>query len=207
MNNNHPEKIIIHHSYSIDNLNSNNYIGICNYHQSLGWRPPCGYHRIYEYINEELIKHKGRKENENGAHTKENEMNFKSIGICIIGNFDINIPTSELYKELANDIFDIMKRYPHIKIDDIEPHSKYAPYKTCPGKKFNMDYLKKLIFKKIYSNIRKDVRLNQTYSLPNGEEIVLEGNMYNGHFETPIRAILEKLGYEIIWTKEKTFIK
>jgi hypothetical protein len=207
MNNNHPQKIIIHHSATIDNPNSNNYVGICNYHQGLGWDPPCGYHYVYEYEDGHLVKHIARPENKNGAHTKENKMNFKSIGICVVGNFDIEYPTEELYEKLSNDIIEIMEKYPDMKVDDIEPHNKYATYKSCPGKNFDMDYLKKLVSDKTNKTINKNIRINQTYLLPDGEELILNGNMHNGHFETPIRAILEKLGFEVNWTKEKTIVK
>jgi len=204
---NNVESIIIHHSATKDNPNSNNYIGICNYHQGLGWDAPCSYHYVYEYEDEHLVKHIARPENKNGAHTKENKMNFKSIGICVVGNFDIEHPTNILYKILSNDIIEIMERYPNMTIDDIEPHNKYAPYKSCPGKNFNMDYLRKIISNKLNKTISKDVRMNQAYLLPNGKELVLEGNMHDGHFETPIRAILEELGFEVNWTKEKVTIK
>lgn len=201
------KSIIIHHSVTKDNPDSNNYAGICNYHQSKGWKTPCGYHYVWEYINGNLIKHIGRLEDENGAHTKENEMNFHSIGICVVGDFDKEYPTEELYEELSKDIVEIMKRYPNIEIDDIVPHSKYAPYKSCPGKNFDMIRLKRLISNRINRTNNKDIRMKQTYSLPDGEEIILEGNMHNGRFETPIRAILEKLDFKVNWTKEKTFIK
>ena len=42
----------------------------------------------------------------------------------------------------------IMRANPKITIDKIKPHLAYAN-KTCPGTKFNMDYLKELIAKEV----------------------------------------------------------
>ena len=57
----------------------------------------------------------GRLENESGAHCSADGMNFKSIGICLVGNFDIDKPTPAQMQALEKLCWDIMERYkiPH----------------------------------------------------------------------------------------------
>jgi len=158
---NHPEFIIIHHSASPDNPRGNDYKGICKYHTSyrykdeiivpdiakklMGagqkveapWEGPCGYHYVLEYVGGYVAIHKGRDELRHGAHCSEEKMNFKSIGICVVGNYDKQAPSDEIMRYLAELCADICKRH-NIPVTNIKPHREYATYKTCPGTAFPM---------------------------------------------------------------------
>jgi hypothetical protein len=135
---NKPESYIIHHSLTEDGKVSSSFEAIRNYHMiTNGWRD-IGYHWVLEYVNNKLIWRKGREETDTGAHTKEKGMNSKSIGICVVGNFDKVAPSFDIYQMLANKITELDKKYGKLPI---EPHSKYATYKSCPGKLFDMEKL------------------------------------------------------------------
>ncbi len=138
---NNPEYIIIHHSLTDDNVTLSDFEAIRNYHiNHNGWRD-IGYHWVLEKVNNKWVWRAGRKETEDGAHCKEQGMNFKSIGVCVVGNFDKDTPTDEIYELVAAKCKDIMSRWPKIKVENIKPHREYATYKSCPGKNFNMTTL------------------------------------------------------------------
>lgn len=147
---NKPEKIIIHHSLTKDNVLLSDFDAIKRYHmQTNGWSD-IGYHWILEKINNKWVWNEGRKENVSGAHCKEQNMNFKSIGICVVGNFDVEIPTPEIYQLVADKCKDIMKRW---TINAIETHNKYATYKSCPGNNFKIEEVIKRVYKEENNNM------------------------------------------------------
>ncbi|SKC59226.1 peptidoglycan recognition protein family protein [Maledivibacter halophilus] len=122
---NKPDKIILHHSATDEGT----FESIKKYHvEQKKWRD-IGYHYL---ITTDGYLHKGRDEKEVGAHTiGENE---KSIGICLVGNFDKYEPNKNqlytLYKLLKN----ISSRYGLLPIHG---HNEFST-KTCPGTKFPM---------------------------------------------------------------------
>ena len=133
---NKPEVIIIHHSATKDGT-AKDFSAIKNYHENeLGWLD-IGYHWIIEIVDGEPMTIKGRDESMNGAHTKG--MNTKSIGVCVVGNYDKdNLPTV-LYNELLELIADIRLRRGNLPL---EQHNEYAN-KTCPGLNFPFNQLVK----------------------------------------------------------------
>src|SRR3990167_909792 len=87
--NNYPEYLIIHHtggtSKPKDDLADTSHHtanGIEAGHLKLNWQG-IGYHYV---IHKDGEMWRGRPEHINGAHTKEQDMNTKSIGICLAGN-------------------------------------------------------------------------------------------------------------------------
>ena len=135
---NKPEVIIIHHSGTKDGV-AKDFNAIKNYHKNtLGWRD-IGYHYIIENVNGQAETIKGRAENIAGAHTKQEGMNKKSIGICVVGNYDKDNLPSDLYAELIDLIADIRSRHGNLPL---KRHSDYAN-KTCPGLNFPFEQLVK----------------------------------------------------------------
>ena len=110
------------------------------YHLSLNWEN-FGYHW---FISKNGDITAGRPETYHGAHTKEQEMNFKSIGICLAGNFDATLPTKEQENSLAGLLNAIRGRYPAITFDKIVPHRRFAN-KTCFGKLLKDDWASNLL--------------------------------------------------------------
>lgn len=139
---------MIHHSFTEDNKLLSSYEAIDRYHTSKGWmsavsKKAIGYQLIIEYVNGKLTARQGRLDTEDTAACKEQSMNKKAVHVCVVGNFDITKPSEELYIFVANEI---KKRWP--AATKIEPHNKYATYKTCPGKLFDMAHLRDLRFSK-----------------------------------------------------------
>ncbi len=93
----------------------------------------------YSYGLEKISDHyeilTGRMMNERGAHTYGH--NHNSIGICLIGNYDITPVPEELWQltlRLVNSLCEVC----NIPKSSVYGHTEFASYKTCPGKLFDM---------------------------------------------------------------------
>ncbi|SKC62656.1 N-acetylmuramoyl-L-alanine amidase [Maledivibacter halophilus] len=122
---NNPNKIILHHSAT----NEGTFESIRKYHvKTKGWKD-IGYHYL---ITTDGKLHKGRDEKEVGAHTIG--QNAKSIGICLVGNFDKYRPNANQLHTLYKLLNDVKIRYGQLPIHG---HNEFST-KTCPGLKFPM---------------------------------------------------------------------
>jgi N-acetylmuramoyl-L-alanine amidase len=140
-----PEHIIVHHSITPrDQDPKRAEQGINNTHKvRFNFRSSLGWYVGYQYIiygNGEIRQY--RKDTEAGAHTKEQLMNFKSIGVCLTGNFDIELPSAAQINTLTKFLKEKSKQY---KIKSIRPHRFYAAYKSCYGSKLKDDWASSLI--------------------------------------------------------------
>lgn len=144
------DMIVIHHSAtprdlaldkSIKSFDSNHKIRLHSESNSL-W-----YHIAYHYVidNKWTIK-QTRSLNEVGYHAWNLAVNNKSIWICLIWNFDIEIPTEMQYRSLTNLILHLQSDIPSIY--RILGHKDIVNYKTCPGKNFDFNYLYKKLDKR-----------------------------------------------------------
>lgn len=133
---NKPEYLIIHHTGGTDAnplQDSANYtVEQCsNDHKArFGMKSRtglwCGYHYM---IDKNGKRWQTRFDDEEGAHARG--YNSKSLGICLMGNFDAFLPTQPQIDELKK----IMKEksdYYKIPLDKIIPHRGVAQ-KTCYG--------------------------------------------------------------------------
>ncbi len=90
-------------------------------------------------------------------HTNS-KVNWSSIGICLSGNFDVNVPTNSQYNSLNEVIADLSILYPWIKVSYHNDYSK----KTCPWLKFQKNRVLNLnnnimsIFKNVWENEVKE---------------------------------------------------
>ena len=126
--------IIIHHSKTEDGevLNSQS---IRQYHVvDKGWAD-IAYHYTCEQVGDRYEVIAGRPLNIGGAHTIG--MNSRSIGWCFIGDFDKDVPEEAMLDLGVKHISGLCMA---LKIDplNVEPHKKYASWKTCPGNNFNI---------------------------------------------------------------------
>lgn len=150
-----PLNIIIHHSESLTSPKNRQFNTINTLHQkafnmksSLGYY--VGYHAFIE-VDGTLIE--ARLDTDMGAHTIGR--NVDSLGVCLAGNFDTQMPTEEQIATLQKYLREKMQKW-GIKSGNIKPHRYYAthslkegrfvkntskfatwdnclPYKTCPG--------------------------------------------------------------------------
>jgi N-acetyl-anhydromuramyl-L-alanine amidase AmpD len=137
---NNPEYIIIHHSAT----KQGDAETFRRYHvQVNGWKD-IGYHYVINngtYKPDGLIE-KGRGEKEVGAHAIG--YNNRSIGICLVGNFDEDRPTEAQMQALVQLCKDIMQRY-NIPAKNVLGHRETGAKKTCPGKNFDMNAFRKML--------------------------------------------------------------
>ncbi len=80
--------------------------------------------------------------NEKGAHCPESGMNSKSIGICVVGNYDLEPPPGDrlaLLRRLVLSLMDVFS----IPVENVKGHRDYHSAKNCPGIKFDLDVFRK----------------------------------------------------------------
>jgi N-acetylmuramoyl-L-alanine amidase len=115
-----------------------------------------GYHKGIEDVGGIIQVLTGRADTTSGAHTKELGMNSKSIGICVVGNYDIIPPPLEYLEILKKICYAYMINY-SIPTKNILGHRevglmagfdwKKGQFKTCPGRLFDMVAFRDFVFK------------------------------------------------------------
>lgn len=131
---NNPTHIVIHHSLTEDGQTVS-WGAIRKYHvDTNGWRD-IGYQLGIELIGDHYEILMGRMLNETGAHCKEGGMNNCSVGICVVGNFDIAPPSAIQMEMLVELVKSLMQMF-NIPKENVKRHHDYATYKSCPGEKF-----------------------------------------------------------------------
>lgn len=135
-----PTKLIVHHSaYAqyTDQLASIN-----EWHRQREFpKSSLGFFVGYHYV----INHEGkvtqtRKDDEEGAHSKG--INFESIGICLEGNFDEELPTEEQKTSLGKLLVELCQKY-KLDVTDIYPHRAFRDTE-CYGKKLDDNWVRVL---------------------------------------------------------------
>ena len=138
--------IVIHHSLTKDS-GTVSWGAIRHHHTKVnGWRK-IGYHFGVELVgnfHEILV---GRFSNETGAHTREMGMNRIAIGICIVGNFDVDVPSEGILSRARNLVLWQMDEH-EIPVQNVIGHRdaglmtgfdwRKGEYKSCPGSQFDM---------------------------------------------------------------------
>ena len=129
--------IIIHHSATdVGNALAFDYV----HSNKRNWRG-LGYHFVID--NGTSDKKAGHIEisprwlhQEYGAHCKAAEMNYKGIGICLVGNFNEEKVSSSQMESLVY-LVNTLKKYYNIPDSNILGHGQVEGAKTdCPGKQF-----------------------------------------------------------------------
>jgi len=114
---------------------------IRRYHTiDLGWRD-IGYHFGIELVGMHYEILVGRMINEQGAHTRG--QNENSIGICFVGNYDLEFPDPQMWElglRLVGSLCDVLsipkERYDHFR--SVTGHRDHSA-KSCPGHNFDLD--------------------------------------------------------------------
>lgn len=140
---NSPEYVVIHHSETKDGV-WKDWDAIRRYHKDVkGWRD-IAYHYGIELVGTELTLQYGRTPETVGAHCNEGGMNTKSLGICVVGNFDNKPPAESILEMLRGLVKSIQTQY-NIPTNRVLGHKEAqvamggVATKTCPGKMFDMD--------------------------------------------------------------------
>ena len=120
--------IVIHHTAAEEK----NARQVKQYHLSKGWKD-VGYNYI---IEKEGVVVPGRSLEIPGAHTKADGMNYKSIGITLIGNLELRRPTEQQLISLLDLTVKLQRTY-DIPKENVLLHREVAGANTlCPGKFF-----------------------------------------------------------------------
>lgn len=124
--------IAIHHSQNRKTIDD-----IKNLHVNKYKWDDIGYHFVIDK-NGEILR--GRNVEKIGAHVYN--FNENSIGICLIGNFDIENPGNLQLNSLLNLIKELKIKY---NVEKILGHREFPnAIKTCPGINIDLDKIRKL---------------------------------------------------------------
>ncbi|QLG69742.1 MAG: N-acetylmuramoyl-L-alanine amidase [Candidatus Woesebacteria bacterium] len=132
---NYPEFIIVHHSATP--RDSTKFITIKNAHISYGWGD-IGYHKwVSGLLDGDGILIQGRPENWIGAHTNSNKQNYRSIGVCVCGDFHSTagneIPTAAQLATLQQ-LLDTIRKQRNTPKERVLGHTEVPGAATnCPG--------------------------------------------------------------------------
>ena len=129
--------IIIHHSLTKDSLTVS-WDEIKKFHMTdpKHMNKDIGYHFGVEQIENDFQVLVGRPLTIVGAHTNQQNMNSRGIGIMFCGNFDLTIPSDLMLETASRLIIAPLMEIFKISPDHIHRHGDYASYKSCPGTKF-----------------------------------------------------------------------
>lgn len=155
---NSPEYVVIHHSLTKDS-GTVSWGAIRDWHTGVHPRSPykwtdIGYHFGIERAGGtngaggwyEILF--GRLPHESGAHAKELGLNHKSLGVCLVGNFDLAPPPVDQWRKAVRFVRWLCGQF-RTPVGHVLGHRevglragfdwRQGQYKTCPGKLFDMD--------------------------------------------------------------------
>ena len=137
------EFIILHHSLTEDS-GTVSWRAIRHYHtKTLGWSD-VGYHFGLERVRDEIEVFVGRPLNKVGAHCRDAGMNYKSLGICFVGNFDIVDVPKEMWDRGVHLVSGLCSSF-SIPIKNVKGHRDYAS-KSCPGHWFDLEQFRRDLY-------------------------------------------------------------
>jgi len=156
---NKPKYLIIHHSGGIisnPNFDSSwltfeqineNHRQRWNFKSEMGFF--CGYHFVIEKNGKTA---QARLQTEEGAHCQH--FNAQSIGICVVGNFNLTMPTKEQEESLRKLLIELVKKW-QIPIGNVVPHRRFS--KTdCYGLLLKDDWAQKLASRELLKSDKKE---------------------------------------------------
>ena len=135
-----PEGVIIHHSLTKDGKTVD-WDAIKNYHVKVNKWNDIGYHAGVERIDGKLTILTGRPINVEGGHTKGHN---NTVGICIVGNFDLAPPDDEMLRYSAILAAGYLRMF-KLPVETLHMHGEFASYKSCPGTQFPWDLFKQYV--------------------------------------------------------------
>jgi len=133
--------LLIHHSASYATKEHHQFDAIRRYHiEENGW-DDIGYHYVAE--RDGTMK-EGRKAWQRGIHCWQWGMNYRSLGICLAGNFEKQEPSEEQWESLER-LLTILQLKHGIRDGKIKTHKQFSNT-FCPGKNLRQEHLDRIIF-------------------------------------------------------------
>lgn len=142
---NKPQYIVLHHTAS---PMTQTFETINAYHKKkFGFESSLGYYAGYHYVID--VKghvYQARAHTDAGAHTKEDNMNYKSLGVCLTGWFDDghDAMPNEKQRFALKELLTYLMDQENIPWGNIRFHRDYAP-KTCPGMHITKNWIYQLL--------------------------------------------------------------
>ena len=131
MNNMKPQYLIIHHTAT--SRDRTTFEAVKKNHIAKGWGN-IGYHFFINGKGNLYGFPQARGQDQVGAHCRADGMNYKSLGIALTGNFNIEDPTKEQL-DILNKLVQQLKQYWTIPKENVLGHKEVAGSQTaCPGK-------------------------------------------------------------------------
>lgn len=143
------DSIILHCTYrpGVPDHSYLDWDGVVRFHVKQQHYDYVGYHGGIERVKGHLVFCPGRPFRREGAHCRGGGMNWRALGLAVIGNYDIHPPDNDLYLFTAQVCRCFMLIFPKITVERIFPHSAFSA-KTCPGKMFDVGHVRHLIQRK-----------------------------------------------------------
>lgn len=142
-----PTAIVIHHSATPDNAATMSTDDIRRFHTSpkpagRGWRT-IGYHLVMEQVEQTVQGILGCPFTQAGIHAPPR--NHNTLGVCLVGNFELAEPGRGLVTEAARRVADLAEVY-RIPTDQILAHRDVkAGHTVCPGRFFDIVLFRELV--------------------------------------------------------------
>lgn len=123
------KRILVHHSASKDGVISD-FEAIRQQHVVVNGWAEIGYHAVVERIGNSVVSRAGRPTTMQGAHCPG--QNQKALGICVVGNFELEIPDAKHLSALVDQVSTWCAIY-RIPVSEIKGHRDYRAT-LCPGR-------------------------------------------------------------------------
>ena len=141
------QRIIVHHSATpIDDA-----VNMHKVHLARGMKNGLAYHFVISNGSRkardgEIYLSNRWKGQLDGGHVKKQAWNQTSIGICLIGNFEIRPPTSKQLSALEG-LCEYLMKSCNLQANDVTTHTLFHPKHTvCPGKYFSLTGLRRRLY-------------------------------------------------------------
>jgi hypothetical protein len=132
-----PTALVLHCSAGPDRILAD-WPAVIRYHvDTRGWED-VGYHYGLEFVQGDIVLQAGRPAWAKGSHCRAGGMNHRSIGLCVVGEFEHGPLLPALYWATVDAIAWLCR------VHDIAPvevygHREFESGKTCPGRAWSME--------------------------------------------------------------------
>lgn len=131
---NYPEYIIVHHSATP--RDGTRFATIKNNHIGIGWGDIAYHHWIAGAMDGDGTHIPGRPENKIGAHDDMQKMNYRSIGICVCGDFQPGSGSEQPTRaqlDSLQELLDKIRKERGIPKERVLGHRETPDSTNCPG--------------------------------------------------------------------------
>lgn len=104
-----------------------------------------GYHAGVELVNGRYYAMLGRSAHRQAAACPQGDMNILALHVCCVGNYDLHVPTDEMLYVLKNRVLLPWMNQFGITAEKIVGHHDYNAAKSCPGKLFDIQRIKRMV--------------------------------------------------------------